>query len=255
MSYETSDIELGPTWRRDLKQNGRRSSTSSSSSTTAGSLPIPSSRGRALSASTTNNSQQFPALARPLTRPNSVWERGLPRRSLDEDRYQRRSIGQISPTEPNRRFSQPLYRHNHHVPSLIQNLKPSQTPIRNVRPVNAKLESSQTSSQQDSGFRSLGTIRQKKSTVVETMDQNQNHGIEQIPPDEMAFCSTLCPDWGPDNDRPDDRPLLSDEVRQWARKNPREASQLRERAKVKRARGLLDHSDERVLAALETSNI
>ena len=46
--------------------------------------------------------------------------------------------------------------------------------------------------------------------------------------------STLCPDWGPDNDRPDDRPLLSDEVRQWARKNPREASQLRERAKVKR---------------------
>ena len=28
----------------------------------------------------------------------------------------------------------------------------------------------------------------KKSTVVETMDQNQNHGIEQIPPDEMAFC-------------------------------------------------------------------
>ena len=30
----------------------------------------------------------------------------------------------------------------------------------------------------------------KKSTVVETMDQNQNHGIEQIPADEMAFCYT-----------------------------------------------------------------
>ena len=65
----------------------------------------------------------------------------------------------------NRRFSQPLYRHNHHVPSPIQNLKPSQTPIRNVRPVNAKLESSQTS-QQDSGFRSLGTIRQKKEKAA-----------------------------------------------------------------------------------------
>jgi len=241
MSYDTSDIELGPTWRRDVKQNGRRSSTSS---TLAGSLPIPSSRGRALSATSTN-SQPFPALARPSPgRPNSVWERGLPRRSLDEDRtYQRRPVGQISPTEPSRRFSQPLYRH--HVPSLIQNLKPNSTP-RNVRPVNAKLDSI---SSQDSGFRSLGTIRQKKSTVVETMDQNQNG--EQIPADEAAFCTTLCPDWCPD----DDRPLQPDELRQWARKNPQEACRLRERAKLKRARGLLDHSDERVLAALETSNI
>merc|ERR1719383_1128123 len=85
----------------------------------------------------------------------------------------------------------------------------------------------------------------KKSTVVETMDQNQNG--EQIPADEAAFCTTLCPDWCPD----DDRPLQPDELRQWARKNPQEACRLRERAKLKRARGLLDHSDERVLAALE----
>jgi len=260
MSYETSDIELGPTWRRDLKQNGRRSSTTSSS-TSAGSLPIPSSRGRALSASITTNSnsiisQPFPALARPLSRPNSVWERGLPRRSLDEDRYQRRSsMSQISPTESSRRF-------RHHVPSLIKPL--TQQPLRNiVRPVNAKLDH-HTSSTLDSphhggmgGFRSLGTIRQKKSTtyvVDQIVDQNQNGDpMMQIPADEAAFCSNLCPDW--QDYESEQRPLLTDEVRQWARQNPTEACRLRERAKMKRARGQLDHSDERVLAALETSNI
>ena len=69
-----------------------------------------------------------------------------------------------------RRFSQPF---RHHVPSLIP-AKAVPAP-RKVHPVNVKLDES--TSNQNSGFRSLGTIRQKKVSARKIVIMIQSYNL------------------------------------------------------------------------------